>query len=70
VPRLTGGHEDNFVQVKGIRHFTCGDEVAIVDWVEGSAHYPNAWPLIGHESLVVCLLRGGLVVVTVRNVSV
>jgi hypothetical protein len=27
-----------------------------VYWVEGSAHNPNAWPLVGHEVLVVRLL--------------
>ena len=41
-----------------------------MDWVEGSAHYPNAWPLVGHEVLVVRLLGGGLVFVTVRNVAI
>ena len=41
LPRLTGGDEDDLVEAEQTLHFRGGDEVAVVDGVEGAAHHPD-----------------------------
>ena len=51
-PRLASGNEDHFIKVELLLNFTCGDQVAVVDWIKGSTHNPDtlgALCLVGHE---------------------
>ncbi len=45
--RLAGGNKDYGIEGKAVRRLAGGDQVAIVDWIKGAAHDPNALG-IGH----------------------
>jgi len=50
LPRLTGRNEDNFVKTEATSHLTGGDQVAVVDWIEGATHHTKPITLLRVEA--------------------
>ncbi len=50
LPRLTGRNENNLVKTKATSHLTRGDQVAVVDWIEGATHHTKPITLLRVEA--------------------
>ncbi|VXB28219.1 hypothetical protein CITRIK5_30133 [Citricoccus sp. K5] len=63
---MAGGHEDDLIQVQLGGHLRGGDEVPVVDGVEGATHDAQAEATVGHSEM---RFRGGSVAGTLAAVA-
>lgn len=50
LPGLASRNENNLVKTEATRHFTRGDQVAVVDWIEGATHHAKPITLLRVEA--------------------
>ena len=50
LPRLTSRNENNLVKTKATSHLTRGNQVAVVDWIEGATHHTKPITLLRVEA--------------------
>lgn len=46
LPRLASWNENNLVKIEPTGHLTRGDQVSVVDWIEGATHHAKPITLL------------------------
>jgi hypothetical protein len=50
LPWLASRNENNFVKTEATGHLTSGDQVTVVDWIEGATHHAKPIALLRVEA--------------------